>query len=146
MKARIKKLIDDVELPKYQTTESAGFDIAAGEDRSIPPHSIDRVRTGLIIESPEGHFLMLASRGSLAAKKGLKLSNAIAVIDRDYAGPNDEIFLTLHNFTDQTVEVKKGERLAQGMFIRVDQVEWEELSEFKESNRGGYGSTGGYKA
>ncbi len=145
IKANIKRLDPSVELPKYHTAESAGFDISAAEDKIIQPNAIDRVRTGLIIEAPEGHFLMLAARGSLAAKKGLKLSNAIGVIDRDYAGPGDEIFLAVHNFTKEPVEIKKGERLAQGMFIRVDQVEWEEIGQMRGKDRGSYGHTGGYK-
>lgn len=144
IKAKIKRLDPSVELPRYHTAESAGFDIASAEDKTIGPNAVERVRTGLVIEAPEGYFLMLAARGSLAAKKGVKLANAIGVIDRDYAGPNDEIFLTLHNFTGQPVEIKKGERLAQGIFIRVDQIEWEEIDQMRTEDRGGYGHTGGY--
>lgn len=145
MKARIIRLDPSVELPKYQTAESAAFDLAANADVEIQPGEIAKVPTGLVIEAPEGHFLMVVSRGSTASKKGLKMANAIGVVDRDYSGPNDEVFMPLHNFTDAPVRVSKGERLGQGMFIRVDQVEWDEASSIREADRGGYGSTGGYR-
>ena len=146
MKARIKKLDAGVPLPQYHTSESAAFALAANQDAEILPGQTVKVSTGLVIEAPPGHFLMIAARSSLGLKKGLKLLNGIGVVDRDYAGPNDEIHLLLHNFTGQPVEIKKGDRLAQGMFIRVDQVEWEEVDEVRPQDRGGYGSTGGYSA
>ena len=145
MKAKITRLDKSVELPKYHTEESAGFDLAANADVTIQPGEIAKVPTGLVIESPKGHFLMIVSRGSTATKKGLKMANAIGIVDRDYAGPNDEIFMPLHNFINSVVEIKKGERLGQGMFIRVDQVEWDEVQIIRDSDRGGYGSTGGYQ-
>lgn len=144
MKAKIKKLDLDVEVPKYHTAESAGFDLAVNEDVVVEPGGIAKVKTGLIIEAPPGHFLLISARSSLGLKRGLKLLNGIGVVDRDYAGPSDEIHILLHNFSKEKVEIKKGERLAQGMFIRVDQVEWEEVSEIRVDSRGGYGSTGGY--
>jgi len=144
MKAKIKRLSPEVELPKYQTAESAGFDIAASADLTIQAGEIVKVPTGLVIEAPEGHFLAIVARGSTAAKTGLKMANGMGVVDRDFAGPNDEIFLPMHNFTSKEVRIKKGDRLAQGIFVKIDQVEWEESSEMRPKDRGGYGSTGGY--
>ena len=146
MKAKIKRLDNSVELPKYQTVESAGFDIATSADMTIAAGAIVKIPTGLIIEAPEGHFLGIVARGSTAAKTGLKMANGMGVVDRDYAGPNDEVFLPMHNFTDKETTIKKGDRLAQGIFIKIDQVEWEEVSEMRTQDRGGYGSTGGYHA
>jgi dUTP pyrophosphatase len=144
MKARIKRLNKNVELPKYQTAESAAFDIASSVDIAIAPGEIVKIPTGLVIEAPEGHFLAIVARGSTAIKTGLKLANAMGVVDRDYAGPNDEVFLSVHNFTNKETVIFKGDRIAQGMFLKVDQVEWEEMSEIRAESRGGYGSTGGY--
>ena len=143
VKVQIKRCLD-VELPKYHTVDSAGFDISAGEDKVIGPNQVQNIRTGLIIQAPHGHFLLISARSSLAAKKGLKLANGVGIVDRDYAGPNDEIFLALHNFTDKDVEIKKGERLAQGIFIASEQIEWSEVSQLTATDRGGHGSTGGY--
>ena len=145
MRIKIKKLDSDVPLPQYHTSESAGFDLAASKDCIIQPGQVAKVPTGLIIEAPKGHFLLIAARSSLPLKKGLMMANGIGVVDPDYAGPNDEISIIVHNFTNSPVEVKKGERLAQGIFIKSDRIEWEEVAEIRKEDRGGYGSTGGYK-
>lgn len=145
MKIRIKKLSPNAILPKYHTPESAGFDLAASEDMVIEPGQVAKVPTGLVIEAPKGHFLLIAARSSLPLKKGLTMANGIGVVDPDFAGPNDEIQIIVHNFTDSAVEVKKGERLAQGIFIKMDRAEWKEVEEIRSEDRGGYGSTGGYE-
>ncbi len=144
MKVRIKKSAD-VPLPKYHTTESAGFDIAASIDTTVAPGEVVKIPTGLVIEAPKGHFLLIAARSSLPLKKGLAMANGIGVVDPDYAGPNDEIHIIVYNFTSRPVEVKKGERLAQGIFLPVQQAVWEEVNHLRENDRGGIGSTGGYK-
>lgn len=145
MKVKIKRLDKSIELPKYHTKESAGFDIASSIDVVVPPGGAVKIPTGLVIASPSGHFLLIASRSSLALKKGLNMANGIGVIDPDYAGPNDQIHIIVHNFTDKPVEVQKGERLAQGIFLPINQAQWEEVDVIRTSDRGGIGSTGGYK-
>ncbi len=144
MKAKIIKLDPSVELPQYQTKDSAGFDLAANADTVVQPGEIVKIPTGLVIEAPVGYFLMVVARGSTAVKKGIKMANGVGIVDRDYAGPSDEVFLPAHNFTDSSVEVKKGERIAQGIFVKIDQAQWEEVPVIQEQDRGGYGSTGGY--
>lgn len=144
MKAKITRVLPDIELPQYHTKESAGFDIAAAEDVIIEPGQVVKVRSGLIIEAPEGYFLMLTCRSSLSSKKGLHLANGVGTIDRDFSGPEDEFKIILHNFTNQPVTVAKGERLVQGIFLPVNQVEWEEVGQIRNESRGGMGSTGGY--
>lgn len=146
MDAKIVRLSPEVELPIYHTEESAGFDIAVSEDVTIQPGEVKLARTGLIIQAPVGHFLLIASRSSLPFKKQLMLANGIGVVDRDYCGPEDELQLSLYNFTSAAIEVKKGERVAQGLFLPVDQVTWVETDRIKEDSRGGIGSTGGYGA
>ncbi len=144
MQAKIVRLDKTIELPKYHTSESAGFDMASAEQRTIKPKEVALLGTGLIIQAPEGHFLLISARSSLPIKKGLMVSNGIGVIDRDYCGPNDEVKISVYNFTDHDVVVEKGERLAQGLFLPVDQVEWMETENIKEESRGGFGSSGGY--
>jgi len=145
MKVRIKKTSSDIALPQYHTQESAGFDIAASADVTVAAGTVVKIPTGLVIEAPKGHFLLIAARSSLPLKKGLAMANGIGVVDPDYAGPNDEVHIIVHNFTNSAVEVKKGERLAQGIFLPVEQAEWEEVDQLRDSDRGGIGSTGGYK-
>ena len=144
MKVKIKKLDPSVELPKYQTTESACFDLASNEDAIIQPKEIKLLGTGLVIEAPHEHFLLIAPRSSLPLKKGLSIQQSIGIVDRDYSGPEDEIKLQVYNFTEKPVGVKKGERLAQGLFLKRDQVEWDEVREIRMTSRGGFGSTGGH--
>ncbi|GAC1412619.1 MAG: dUTP diphosphatase [Candidatus Doudnabacteria bacterium] len=144
MQAKIVRKDKNIQLPKYQTSESAGFDIASSEDRIIKPQEVVLLNTGLIIQAPQGHFLLISARSSLPLKKGLMVSNGIGVVDRDYCGPEDEIRISVYNFKDVEVEVKKGERLAQGLFLPVDQVEWVERDNIKLDSRGGFGSSGGY--
>lgn len=144
MKAKIKKLVSDINLPQYQTAESAGFDLASSEDMVIKAKEIVKIPTGLVIESPSGYYLQLSARSSLGSKKGLQVVNGIGIVDRDYSGPSDQIFIVVRNFTDQDVQVTKGERLAQGIFLPVQQVAWEEIETIDKQSRGGVGSTGGY--
>lgn len=100
------------------------------------------VSTGLVIATPPGHFLMLAARSSLFRKKGLILTNGIGVVDEDYSGDDDVISLSLHNLNRGCVcHIKKGERLAQGIFVRISKPEFVEAIAMGES-RGGWGSTG----
>jgi len=94
------------------------------------------------MEAPVGHFLMIAPRSSLPRKKGLSIPQSVGIVDRDYSGPEDEILLQVYNFTDQDVRVTKGERLAQGIFLKADRVEWEEVERIRAQSRGGFGSTG----
>lgn len=142
MQIKIKRLDQTIPLPKYHTAGSAGFDLSARVETTILPKQIARIPTGLIIGTPTGYVLTLAARSSLASKKGLMLANGIGTIDSDYCGPEDEILLSVYNFTDQTVVVEKGERIAQGMFLKVEQGEWEEVQEVAANSRGGFGSTG----
>ncbi len=145
IKVKITRTIPDMPLPEYHSSESAGFDIAAGEDAVVEPGQVKKIRTGLVIEAPEGHFLMLTCRSSLSSKKGLHLANGVGTIDRDFSGPEDEVQIIVHNFTSQPVQVAKGERLVQGIFLPVQQVQWEEKLQIREESRGGLGSTGGYR-
>jgi len=142
MKVKIKLLDSSLPLPKYQTTGAAAFDIAARTDIKIPPKQIVRIPTGLIVGVPEGYLLTLAARSSLASKKGLMLANGVGTIDSDYCGPEDELQISVYNFTDETVKVEKLDRLAQGIFTKIERAEWDQVEEISQTSRGGFGSTG----
>ncbi len=70
------------------------------------------------------------------------LANAVGIGDEDYAGNNDEYKAPLYNFTDEPVEVKRGERVAQMMILPFDRVEWQEVESLDSTDRGGFGTTG----
>ncbi|MFA6547541.1 MAG: dUTP diphosphatase [Candidatus Magasanikbacteria bacterium] len=141
MRVLIKRLDQSLPLPRYHTIGSAGFDLSARVETTIAPKQIARIPSGLIIGTPTGYVLTLAARSSLASKKGLMLANGIGTIDSDFCGPEDEILISVYNFSDQSVTVEKGERIAQGLFLKVEQGEWEEVEEISKQSRGGFGST-----
>jgi len=141
MQIKVKRLIDNVELPQYQTKGAAAFDLASTEDAVIAAKGFSLLPTGLVIATPEDHVLVLAARSSLFKKKGLVLANGIGVIDSDYRGPQDQIFLAVYNPGETEVRVSAGERIAQGMFLPVTRAEFVE-GETEGESRGGFGSTG----
>ena len=143
MKVKIVRVDKSLPLPQYQTEGSVAFDLYSRIDAEINPKEILILPSNLIIEVPKGHALILASRSSLAKKKGLVLRNGIGVIDMDYHGTKDEIGLQAYNFTDQVVKIERGERLMQAFIVPVERAEWEEVDVIKDSSRGGFGSTGG---
>lgn len=141
MKVQITRLHDKVPLPKYETPGSVMFDFACIQDDIVEPGEIKLIPTGLVICVPSDYMLMLASRSSTPLKKGLKLGNSIGVVDQDYCGPADEIKIQVHNFTNTAVELKTGDRIAQGGFVPIHRVEWKE-GDTDGPSRGGFGSTG----
>ena len=138
----IKKLDPRAVLPAYQTAGAAAFDFSLIEDVKIAPRTVAKVRTGLVIQVPTGYFLQIVARSSSPIKKGLTMANGAAVIDSDYCGPNDEIFLLLLNLTDQEINLVAGDRVAQGLILPVLQATIQEVSEMTAIDRGGHGSTG----
>jgi len=142
MRLKIRRLDSTVSLPAYGTDESAGFDLAAAHDVTVPPRQIVLIRTGLVIEVPSGHFLAIFARSSTPLKRGLMVANGVGVIDPDYSGPNDEVMIQVLNLTDAPVEVRRGDRLAQGIILPSPRVTWQEVSEIREVTRGGFGATG----
>lgn len=141
MKVKIKRTDKSLPLPVYQTKGSVGFDISAREDTAVPPKSVALVPGNIIVETPPGYMLLIALRSSTPRKKGLHKPHGIGVIDNDYCGEEDEVKVQVFNSTDKEVVVEKGERIAQGIFVKIDKFEWDEVEKMGKS-RGGFGSTG----
>jgi dUTP pyrophosphatase len=142
MRLKIKRLDPAVGFPQPATERAAGFDLAAATDVEIPPRSIRLVGTGLVIGVPDGHFLGIFARSSTPLKRGLMVANGVGVLDADYCGPADEVKIQLLNFTDEPVQVRRGDRLAQGIVLPSPRVDWQEVDEIEAPTRGGFGSTG----
>lgn len=138
---KIKRIDKDLALPCYETGGSVGFDILAREGVTIPAKSLGLIPGNVIVEVPAGYMLLLASRSSTPKKKGLMVPHGIGIIDQDYCGPEDELKVQVYNFLDQAARVERGEKIAQGVFVRVDQFAWEEVEEMQKASRGGFGST-----
>ncbi len=143
MRLSIKRLDPAIDLPAPATGGAAGFDLAAAADIEIPPREIRLVGTGLVIAVPNGYFLGIFARSSTPLKRGLMVANGVGVIDADYCGPADEIKVQVLNITDRAVQVRRGDRIAQGIVLPAPRVEWEEVAEMTQATRGGFGSTGG---
>jgi len=145
MNVKIKRLSKELPLPQYQTPGSVAFDLPAAEDAMINPKEIALIPTGLIISTPPGYMLMLAPRSSLPLKKGLTMANCVGIVDQDYCGPQDEIKIQVINLTDKPVAIKRGERIAQAMFVNIGKAVLEEVGATEtDVSRGGFGNTGGY--
>ncbi len=142
MKVNIKRIDPTLPLPVYQTKGSVGFDFLAREDTTISPAAIELIPANLIVEVPTGYSLILSSRSSTPRKFGLTKPHGIGVIDQDYCGPTDEIKIQVLNFSKNEVTIKRGERIAQGLFVRTDRLEFNEVDTLSAESRGGFGSTG----
>ena len=142
MRLKIRRLDPTVSLPAYGTDEAAGFDLAAAHDLSVAPRHIALVRTGLIIEVPSGHCLAIFARSSTPLKRGLLVANGVGIVDPDYSGPEDEVMIQVLNITDAEVQVRRGDRLAQGIILPAPRVRWHEVKEIRDVTRGGFGATG----
>lgn len=128
-------------LPKYETIASAGMDLCANEENVIVPGERVLVRTGLFIELPIGYEAQVRPRSGLALKKGITVLNSPGTIDADYRG---EIGVILVNHGEEIFKFTTGDRIAQLVVAKIEQVEFEEVLLLDETNRGtgGFGSTG----
>jgi dUTP pyrophosphatase len=140
MKVKIKRIDKSFPLPEYHTVGAVAFDLYSRIDSVVKPKTLERLPTNVIIAIPKGYMLEIKDRSSTLKKKGLLVSTGF--IDNDYCGDSDEILLQVYNLTDNEIIIEKGERLGQGVFIKVDIAEWEEVDKMKEVNRGGFGTTG----
>jgi len=140
MIVRIRRL-SDVPLPCRQTEGSAGFDLCAAEDTTIPAHGFGSVGTGLALEIPKKTEAQVRPRSGLAAKHGIGVLNSPGTIDSDYRG---EIRVILFNTSDQDYRVRRGDRIAQLVFSLLADVELVETDSLSETGRGpgGFGHTG----
>lgn len=142
LRVRIRRLSTSVSLPRYESAQAAAFDLASSADVVIPAGTVILVPTGLVIEVPAGMFLGIFARSSTPLKRGLMIANGVGVVDPDYCGPADEVKIAVLNFTSDPVQVKAGDRLAQGILLPANRVEWEETADTTRDSRGGFGSTG----
>lgn len=141
MNIKIKRFDKDLPLPKRQTKGAAAFDLTAREAVTIPPGTVGYVPLNVAIETPPDHFLLIAARSG-THKKGIMMANGIGIIDPDYSGNDDEIKAAYFNFSPAPVAIEKGERIAQGTFVKISHPEWEETDEMPNKTRGGFGTTG----
>ena len=129
--------------PSYETLLSAGMDLRANISESIALKPLERVivKTGLFIALPAGLEAQVRPRSGLAAKKGITVLNSPGTVDADYRG---EIGVILVNLSNEDFLIKDGERIAQLIIAKHEQITWKEVSILDKTKRGegGFGSTG----
>ena len=171
MEIKFKHTIGGLKTPKYATEEASCFDIYAAEDAIIKPSECVAVRTGLIFEPPKGYGIMLYPRSGISSKTTLRFANSVGVIDNDYRGeakvllenvmplPMRQNLVPAYQLVDGTmvdgdyskgylpegtILVKRGDRIAQAMPIKIEQAKLVRATEISNTKRGegGFGSTG----
>ena len=130
-------------LPEYATSMSAGFDLRANLEESVTLKAGDRmlIGTGLFIALEPGYEAQVRPRSGLALKKGITVLNAPGTVDADYRG---EIGVIRYNASKEDFVIEPGERIAQMVIAKYEQISWEQVEVLDETERGdgGYGHTG----
>ena len=131
------------QLPAYETSQSAGMDLRANLDAPfvLEPMARALIPTGLHIELPAGHEAQIRPRSGLAIKHGIGLVNSPGTIDADYRG---EIKIIMINFGEKAFSIEPGERIAQMVIAKFEQINWQAVEQLSETERGagGFGHTG----
>jgi len=130
-------------VPHYQTEHAAGVDLYAAVEREteIAPGAWKLVPTGIAVAIPEGYEGQVRPRSGLALKHGIGMLNGPGTIDADYRG---EIGVILFNFSDKPFPVRRGDRIAQMVFLKIEKARFRTVSGLSETKRGsgGFGHTG----
>lgn len=144
----IKKLYEDVKTPVYQTEFSSGCDVHAynedGKDiivSNVPGKNRVLIKTGIVLELPNGYECQVRARSGLSLKNGITLANGIGTIDNDY---KNEVGVIIINHGEEDFIVKHGDRIAQLVFTPFTQAKFCDIENVSETKRGlgGFGSTG----
>lgn len=130
-------------LPKYATPGSAGVDLYANNEAPVELKPMERalVPTGLFLEIPQGYEGQVRPRSGLAMRHGITLLNTPGTIDADYRG---EVGVIMINLGQEPFVIQRGERIAQLVINRFEQVDWMAVQRLSETERGsgGFGHTG----
>ncbi|HEY2298597.1 MAG TPA: dUTP diphosphatase [Jatrophihabitans sp.] len=143
MQVLVQRLDPGVPLPAYALPGDAGADIVAAEDLLLPPGGRAVLPTGIAIAVPDGYAAFVHPRSGLAARAGLGLVNAPGTIDSGYRG--EVKVIVINHDRCSALQLRRGERIAQLVFQRVEVADFVEVTELPASARGvgGHGSTGG---
>ena len=138
MKVKIKKMHPDSVIPSYAKEGDAGLDLTCVGYQQIDSEHV-KYNTGIAVEIPSGHVGLLFPRSSCYKKRQL-LSNCVGVIDSGYRGQISMVMIGMH----KDFMYKKGDRIGQLIIMPYPQIEFEEVEELSQTERGegGYGSTG----
>lgn len=138
---KVKKLYKESKLPTKATEGSAGFDLYAYTEAPLEPGETFKYKIGIALEIPDGKVGLIFSRSGLSTKFGIRLSNCVGVIDSDYRG---EIMVALHNDSQESYMVHRGDRIAQLVIVDIPNIDIEDVDTLSDTKRdvGGFGSSG----
>lgn len=141
MQVKLKKLHPEAKIPSYQSKGAAGFDFCSIEKKTIKAGEWELVKTGLAFEIAKGYELQVRPRSGLALKNGISVLNSPGTVDSDYRG---EICVILINHSKVDFSIEVGDRIAQGVIAKVEQVGFMEVENLSDTQRGegGFGSSG----
>lgn len=145
MRIRLRRLSHarDLPLPRRASTGSAGYDLHAAVENGVTfaPGERRLVPTGFCLEIPPGFEAQIRPRSGLALSHGLTVLNAPGTVDSDYRG---EVGVLLVHLGDEPLTLRRGDRIAQLVLARVEEIAWDEVDELAPSDRGagGFGSSG----
>lgn len=142
MRVPITRIDPRLPLPSFASPGAAGFDFYSGADVIVPPGSLGMVPSNNIICVPDGFVLLVVLRSGTPRRTGLISPNGVGIIDPHYCGPDDQIQILVYNPGPEPVLIARGDRIAQGLLMRVEHVEWDEGPPRGPISRGGFGSTG----
>ena len=139
MKILVKKIDLEAKIPQFALQGDVGMDLFSVEDVVLKPGERFSVKTGIAMKIPEGYAGLVWDKSGVSHKFGIKILGG--VIDSNYTG---EWLIGLVNLGQVDFEIKKGQKIAQVLFQKVENPEVEEINELPETNRGkgGFGSTG----
>ena len=142
----VLRLDPDLPLPAYAHPGDAGADLVTAVDVTLRPGERALVPTGIAMAVPAGYVALVHPRSGLAARHGLSIVNTPGTIDAGYRG-EVKVLLVNHD-PGEPIELRRGDRVAQLVFQRVEQAAFAEVEVLPDSVRGdgGYGSTGGFGA
>ena len=142
IEAEVDRIFDDIIMPERKTQKSAGYDFATPLSFGLAPNQKKVIPTGIKAKMDKGEVLLFTVRSSVGINMGVVFSNAVAVIDADYYGNgnNDgDIMFSLWNTSNEDVYFDRGDRIAQGVFLKFGITEDDNAT---GERKGGIGSTG----
>ena len=138
-----RKLNNLAKTPTRGSEWAAGYDLYAATDQiiDIAPHSTVKVGTGLSFALPPGTFAALVARSGIATKRGLRPANCVGICDPDYRG---EYIVAVHNDSDEMQSIEPGERIAQMVLLPSFEMDFIEVKDLSDTERGagGFGDSG----
>jgi dUTP pyrophosphatase len=141
IKIKIKKIKENAIVPKYAHHGDAGVDLYSTEDYILKPGERTLVSTGIAISIPPGHEAQVRPKSGLALKHGISIVNTPGTVDCEYRG---EIGVIAINLGQEDFKIEKGNKIAQMVFNKIEEADFEEVEELDDTTRGdgGFGSTG----